>query len=163
MGENYRISELAKLAKCQVVTIRYYEKEGLLPDPMRSEGNFRIYENRHLKRLLFIRRCRSLDMALTEIRRLLDVMDNPTGDCSTVNRILEEHIGHVVERIRELQDLKLELCSLKNLCNDPRKAKDCGILNELGRERSGGDDRKREENGKSHLKGVHHRKDRHMN
>ena len=62
MEARYRISELAKRAKCQVVTVRYYEKEGLLPVPGRSEGNFRLYEQQHLERLLFIRRCRSLDM-----------------------------------------------------------------------------------------------------
>lgn len=52
-----RIGELAKRADCQVQTIRFYETEGLLLEPARSGGNFRLYDENHLERLLFIRRC----------------------------------------------------------------------------------------------------------
>jgi len=152
MGTSYRISELAKLAKCQVVTVRYYEKEGLLPEPGRSEGNYRIYEQKHLERLLFIRRCRSLDMTLEEIRRLLQLREQPSDECRPVNEILEEHIGHVVERIQELQNLEAELRSLLCLCGDNRRAADCGILKELGKVEAGGEKTKAR---RTHLKGVH--------
>lgn len=59
-----KIGELAKLTDCQVETIRYYEREGLLPEPARSEGNYRLYTQAHVERLTFIRNCRSLDMTL---------------------------------------------------------------------------------------------------
>ena len=59
-----KIGELAKLADCQVETVRYYEREGLLPAPARSEGNYRLYSSEHLERLTFIRNCRTLDMTL---------------------------------------------------------------------------------------------------
>ena len=62
-----RIGDLAKRSGCEVVTIRYYEKEGLLPKPARSGGNFRLYGEAHAERLQFIRHCRSLDMTLSEI------------------------------------------------------------------------------------------------
>lgn len=65
-----KIGELAKRTGCEVVTIRYYEKEGLLPEPARSDGNFRLYGAAHVERLRFIRHCRSLDMSLSEIRTL---------------------------------------------------------------------------------------------
>ena len=154
MEARYRISELAKRAKCQVVTVRYYEKEGLLPVPGRSEGNFRLYEQQHLERLLFIRRCRSLDMTLEEIRRLLQIREQPADECRSVNELLEEHIGHVVERIEELQNLEAELRSLLCLCDDNRKAADCGILKELGKTGLDGD--KKTQKRKTHLRGVHH-------
>jgi len=153
MAARYRISELAKRAKCQVVTVRYYEKEGLLPVPGRSEGNFRLYEQQHLDRLLFIRRCRSLDMTLEEIRRLLQIREQPADECRSVNELLEEHIGHVVERIEELQNLEAELRSLLCLCDDKRKAADCGILKELGKAGLGGDEKAQAR--KTHLRGVH--------
>ncbi|MFO6312781.1 MerR family transcriptional regulator, partial [Pseudomonas aeruginosa] len=54
-----RIGELGKKADCLVQTVRFYESEGLLPEPARSEGNFRLYDEVHLQRLLFIRRCRA--------------------------------------------------------------------------------------------------------
>ena len=71
-----RIGDLAKRSGCEVVTIRYYEKEGLLPKPARSGGNFRLYSDVHIERLQFIRHCRSLDMTLSEIRILLGLRDN---------------------------------------------------------------------------------------
>ncbi len=152
MEARYRISELAKLAKCQVVTVRYYEKEGLLPEPGRSEGNFRLYEQKHLERLLFIRRCRSLDMTLEEIRSLLQVQEKPADGCRSVNELLEEHIDHVVERIQELQNLEAELRSLLCLCDNNRKTADCGILKGLGKAELSGEKTKAR---RTHLKGVH--------
>ena len=88
-----RIGDLAKRSGCEVVTIRYYEKEGLLPKPARSGGNFRLYGEAHIERLQFIRHCRSLDMTLSEIRALLGLRDNPMQDCGEVNTLLEAHIG----------------------------------------------------------------------
>jgi len=152
MEARYRISELARLAKCQVVTVRYYEKEGLLPVPGRSEGNYRLYEQKHLEQLLFIRRCRSLDMTLGEIRSLLQLREQPADGCRAVNELLEEHIGHVAERIRELQSLESELRSLLCLCGENRKAADCGILKELVKVEAGVE---RTRARRTHLKGVH--------
>ena len=72
-----RIGELAKAAETQVETIRYYEREALLPQPERTDGNYRVYGPEHVERLLFIRYCRGLDMTLDEIRALLRMKDAP--------------------------------------------------------------------------------------
>ena len=66
-----KIGELAVATATQIETIRFYEREGLIPTPGRSTGNYRVYEASHVQRLIFIRRCRGLDMALDEIRTLL--------------------------------------------------------------------------------------------
>ncbi|MGL6014243.1 MAG: MerR family transcriptional regulator, partial [Shewanella oncorhynchi] len=66
-----KIGELAQAAQCTVETIRYYEKEALLPEPARTNSNYRDYNQRHLDRLSFIRNCRALDMTHQEIRALL--------------------------------------------------------------------------------------------
>ena len=104
-----RIGELAKRADCQVQTIRFYEAEGLLQEPARSEGNFRLYEEHHLERLLFIRRCRSRDMTLDEIRNLLTFRDRPELDCGEVNELVDAHIVQVRSKIRELKALEQQL------------------------------------------------------
>ena len=65
----FRIGELARRAECLVQTVRYYEAEGLLPQAARSDGNFRMYDESHLERLLFIRRCRAKDMNLADVIR----------------------------------------------------------------------------------------------
>jgi len=130
-----KIGELAKRADCLVETIRYYEHEGLLPAPARSEGNFRLYSDAHVERLRFIRHCRSLDMTLDEIRSLLHFQDAPEENCGQVNDLLDKHIGHVADRIAELKALEKKLKKLRGHCQRAQAVKDCGILHEL----AGGD------------------------
>lgn len=90
-----KIGDLANLTGTQVETIRYYEKEGLLPEPARTVTNYRIYDVQHVERLAFIRRCRSLDMGLDEVRVLLGLKDKPSQSCEDANRVLDEHLGRV--------------------------------------------------------------------
>ena len=126
-----KIGELASAAQTQVETIRYYEREGLLPPAPRSQGNYRIYGPEQLERLTFVRHCRSLDMTLAEIRVLLRFKDAPLAECGEVNALLDEHIGHVAARIRELRQLERQLKALREQCTGIRDAGHCGILNEL--------------------------------
>lgn len=126
-----RIGELAKRTRCEIVTIRYYEKEGLLPKPARSGGNFRLYGDAHVERLQFIRHCRSLDMTLDEIRTLLNFRDTPEENCAGVNTLLDKHIGHVADRIRELQALESQLQELRSRCLTVQSTQACGILQGL--------------------------------
>lgn len=126
-----KIGELAKVANTPVETIRYYERERLLPEPARTDGNYRIYDEDHAQRLGFIRRCRSLDMTLDEIRSLLKFRDAPQEDCGQVNQLLDDHIGHVAARIAELKTLEKQLKALRQQCGGPESASACGILQEL--------------------------------
>ena len=126
-----RIGDLAKRSGCEVVTIRYYEKEGLLPKPARSGGNFRLYSDVHIERLQFIRHCRSLDMSLSEIRALLGLRDNPTEDCGEVNARLDAHIQQVNVRVQALLQLRQYLLALRGQCSGARPVRACGILQGL--------------------------------
>ena len=126
-----KIGELAEATCTQIETIRYYEREGLLPEPARSGGNYRIYDDAHVQRLSFIRHCRALDMNLGEIHVLLRFKDAPAQNCAEVNDLLDEHIGHVAARMLELRKLDKELRALRDLCAEARDAGHCGILNEL--------------------------------
>jgi Cd(II)/Pb(II)-responsive transcriptional regulator len=126
-----KIGELAKTTGTQVETVRFYEREGLLPEAARTEGNYRVYSQVHAERLAFIRNCRNLDMTLNEIRALLRFKDAPSDNCGDVNSLLDEHIGHVAERIRELKVLEKTLKALRLQCSEAHAAKDCGILQGL--------------------------------
>ena len=126
-----RIGELAERTGFTRETIRYYEHEGLLPEPQRSDNNYRRYTKRHAEELLFIRYCRQLDMTLEESRTLLAFRRNPEGDCGTVNALLENHLSHVQARIRELVELESELKTLQTRCQVVRPADECGILQGL--------------------------------
>jgi Cd(II)/Pb(II)-responsive transcriptional regulator len=126
-----KIGELAQIAQCTVETIRYYEKEGLLPEPGRTAGNFRVYGPAHTERLRFIRNCRALDMSHHEIHTLLALADQPEQGCHAVNEVLDAHIAHVDERIRELEQLRQQLTALRGRCRDEQAMPACGILQGL--------------------------------
>ena len=126
-----RIGELAESTGTAVETIRFYEREGLVPAAQRADNNYRVYTAAHAERLAFIRHCRNLDMTLDEIRTLLRLRDAPLQDCGEVNALLDEHIGHVTHRIRELRALQKDLRALRARCGTPHAIEQCGILNEL--------------------------------
>ncbi len=123
-----KIGDLAEATGTPVETIRFYEREGLLPRPRRAENNYRVYSPRHAERLAFIRQCRNLDMTLDEVRALLALRDAPAQDCSEINALLDEHVRHVAERIRELRALEKDLKALRARCTSPHPISDCGIL-----------------------------------
>lgn len=128
-----KIGELAKMSGCQVVTIRYYEKEGLLPKPDRTGGNYRLYGDDDIERLRFIRHCRRHDMKLSEIRELLAFKDNkdkPDATCDWINNLVEEHIANVSEQIASLSQLKEQLEQLLHSCTGGKKS-GCGIIQSL--------------------------------
>jgi Cd(II)/Pb(II)-responsive transcriptional regulator len=146
-----KIGELALAAQTQVETVRYYEREGLLPQAPRSEGNYRIYGAEHVERLAFVRHCRSLDMTLDEIRVLLQFKDEPHAECGAVNALLDEHIGHVATRIRELRQLERQLKALREQCAGIQTAAQCGILDGLARSASP----KGRRSASAHVPGAH--------
>ena len=149
-----KIGELATRSSTPIETIRYYEREGLLPAPARTAGNFRVYEAEHLERLLFIRHCRSLDMSLDEVRALLRFKDSPSDNCGDVNALLDEHIGHVSRRIKELRVLEKQLRELRSRCGQDRPAQECGILTGLA---DAAHDASASEVTTPHLRSVHSR------
>lgn len=126
-----KISDLAKAAHTQTETIRFYERKGLLPEAARTGANYRLYDTSHVQRLAFIRHCRSLDMTLGEIAALLRFKDAPEDHCADVNALLDAHVGHVAQRIKELKALEKELRALRQQCTTSQQAASCGILNGL--------------------------------
>ena len=128
-----QIGELARRFEIPVENIRYYEREGLLPQPKRSAGNYRQYTETHADHLAFILNCRSLDLSQDEIRKLLSVRTAPGRDCADVNQLIEGHIEQVGRRIRDLKRLLIELKALRQSCGDARTVQQCEILLSLAR------------------------------
>ena len=126
-----QIGELAHAARCSAATIRYYERVGLLPLPERTEGNFRRYDPTHVERLRTIRGCRAIDLSLDEIRALLAEVDEAARDCAAIDRLIEEHLNHVDERVRELEHLRDQLETLRARCRGAGEVASCGVLTGL--------------------------------
>ena len=126
-----KIGALATNTGLSVQAIRYYEQQQLLPEPVRSAGNYRVYDEAAARQLLFIKHCRNLGLALEEIRVLLRVRTTPDEACTEINFIVDTHMVNVDARLAELQDLRQQLTALRTKCQDNQTAKDCGILREL--------------------------------
>ncbi|HDZ58191.1 MAG TPA: Cd(II)/Pb(II)-responsive transcriptional regulator [Pseudomonas xinjiangensis] len=128
------IGQLSKIACIDRQTIRFYEEQGLIAPPVRQENGYRIYTEQHVDRLAFIRRCRFLNLSLTEIRELQSYQDNPHQPCTAVNIMLEEHISQIRAQINALQMLERQLVSLRSSCNEGREINTCGILASISNE-----------------------------
>lgn len=112
-----KIGELAARAGCDVQTVRFYEREGLLDEPERTSSGYRRYADAHLRRLQFIRHCRSLDIPLPEVRQLLAFAAAPDRACGEVNALLDRHIAVVHRRLAALAALEAQLTALRRTCD----------------------------------------------
>jgi len=123
-----KIGELAANAGCDVQTIRYYEREGLLEAPEREASGYRRYAGKHLSRLQFIRHCRTLDIPLSEVRQLLDYAEAPRQSCHAVNALLDEHIERVRRHLAALATLERQLVALRRQCKGANGKRPCAII-----------------------------------
>jgi Cd(II)/Pb(II)-responsive transcriptional regulator len=126
-----KIGELAKSTGCEVETIRFYEREGLLAPPPRSQTNYRNYSAEHAECLLFIRHCRSLGMSLADVRVLQHFQTNPDLACDQVDALLDRHLQETQARIAAMQRLEKQLHSLRSTCRAHLTSRQCGILKNL--------------------------------
>ena len=152
MNRSVTIGALARSTECPAETIRFYEREGLLPPPSRTAGNYRLYGPAHQERLVFIRNCRSLDMTLDEIKQLLRFRDVPQSECGAAHALIDEHIVHIGERIAELEQLQRQLQALRHQCQPIGDARKCGILDRLEQKTPSSPERKKV---KAHIRGAH--------
>jgi Cd(II)/Pb(II)-responsive transcriptional regulator len=126
-----QIKQLSQATGVEVETIRYYEKQGLLPVPPKRDNGYRDYNASHVERLAFIRHCRALDMPLASVARLLGVVDNRIGNCADVDALVAEQLSRVRARLKSMQALEKQLVQLKSRCNGQHDSGHCGILDEL--------------------------------
>lgn len=125
-----RRGELAAHSGCNVETVRFYEKRGLLPAPPRTAGGHRDYDIEHLKRLTFIRRSRELGFTLDEIRGLLALVDGRAYSCAEVKALTLGHLQDVRQKIADLAKLDRVLSELVERCQDDH-IPDCPIIDAL--------------------------------
>lgn len=123
---------LAKRTGCNLETIRYYEKIGLMPDPPRSASGYRVYEESHVRRLRFILRSRELGFAIEEIRGLLQLVDGGSQTCAEVKARTEKHLADVRTKIADLRRIERVLTRTAAECSG-KDVPDCPVLDALAR------------------------------
>lgn len=130
MSSEISRGQIARQADCNIETVRYYEKIGLLPDPPRTHGGHRIYGTEHVKRLAFILRGRALGFSIDELRGFLDLVDGGAITCSEVKSRTLDHLAAVREKLANLKRLEKVLKKIANQC-DGGESPDCPIIEAL--------------------------------
>jgi DNA-binding transcriptional MerR regulator len=134
-----KIGSVAKQTGISIDTIRFYEKEGLVKRSARSEGGFRLFGQRQIQDLKFIRKSQELGFSLNEIRELLIVRDDRVPSCSHVRELLERKLTKVRGKIEELQALEGSLKTALRKCERESKSAStdhsacCPVVDELAR------------------------------
>lgn len=123
------IGEAAKLSGVNIETIRYYEREGIVPNAERTASRRRLYDDAAIARLRFVRRCRDLGFPINDIRTLLDLSSNATKPCNDVRVISQRHLEDVRNRLTDLLKLEAALVDLIQECAEARS--ECPALKQL--------------------------------
>ncbi len=126
-----KIGQLAQRAEVNIDTVRYYEREGLLPKPERLSSGYRIYGEGDVKRLRFVRRAKALGFTLPEIRELLELSRSRDGDMAAMKSAALDKIADVKARIAELERMRIALEGLAESCPGHGALEQCPILNAL--------------------------------
>lgn len=121
---------VSKLTGCNIETMRYYERAGLMPDPARSQGGHRIYSDDQVRRLMFIRRCRELGFRVEQIRELLRLVDGGDYTCAEVRVITVNHLDDVSRKIADLRKIQTTLRDMAAEC-DGGDVPECPIVDVL--------------------------------
>lgn len=126
----HAIGEVARRTGLKIPTIRFYEQEGLLPEPARTPSGRRLFSDADVKRLAFIRHGRDLGFDLADIRSLLRLSDHPEAPCNDAIRIASDHLVATRKRITQLRALERELKHITSACHGGA-ASACGIIEAL--------------------------------
>ncbi len=126
----YKIGEVAKLVGLGSETVRYYEKEGIVPKAERAQNGYRLYDETHVRRLRFVKRSRELGFSLDKVRSLLEIADSTNMTCKSVKKVAEGHLAEVQKNIRDLQKMEKALSGMVQPCAGDG-TKDCPILDIL--------------------------------
>ncbi|MBA4501642.1 heavy metal-responsive transcriptional regulator [Marinobacterium marinum] len=129
-----KIGELARHSGLSVETLRYYERRGLIPPPDRLPSGYRVFPHSTLKRLAFIKRCKSLGFTLDETLELMQLQLHPEQESVAVKQRVDERINEIEQRINDLQRIQQALRGLSALCDGKGATADCPILAFLERE-----------------------------
>lgn len=135
MERLFPIGELARRALVSVQTVRYYERQKLLLPVGRKESGYRVYNERALKRLKFIRRAKELGFTLHEIRGLLDLRVESASTCEKVQKKVNDKLTTVEQKISGLESLRKVLNELIECCHRRQPTEECPILKAMEEER----------------------------
>lgn len=125
------IGQVAEHTGMTVETLRFYEKQGLIDTPQRSESGYRQYPTETLKRLRFIQRAKQVGFTLKDIAELLDLRREPGASCSDIKIRATKKIEDVDRKIDDLTRIRDALARMVIKCKGSGSLNVCPILEEL--------------------------------
>lgn len=126
--QEMKIGELAALSGLSVDTIRFYEKQGLVPPPRRTQSNYRMYDADTPRRLVFIRKARDLGFTLGEIAQLLALSEDHRAGAADVKQRAQSKLQDLERRIAEMEQMRRSLKKLVTACSGRGPRANCPIL-----------------------------------
>lgn len=127
------IGDLARSASVETSTVRYYERRGLLEADARTEGNYRVYGDAALQRLQFIRAAQANGFTLDDVSLLLDFRDGTSTACAAVQKLIEERLTDLQQRIAQLRHVQAVLRSSLRRCRQMEATGRCQVIDRLKR------------------------------
>lgn len=127
----YTIGQAAREADVNIETFRYYERRGLVPEPPRSQGNYRLYPGETVRRVRFVKRAQELGFTLNEIRDLLALRESAEATCDDVRVQAVEKVRDIEEKIRSLKAMREAISTLVNRCPGEGPVGACPIIESL--------------------------------
>ena len=124
--------ELARRTGCNLETVRYYEKIGLMPDPGRTGSGYRQYEENHADRLRFIIRGRELGFSIEGIKGLLGLVDRQEVSCADVKAIAQLHLEDIRRKLADLRRMERVLAETTRCCSGA-EVPECPLIDTLFR------------------------------
>ena len=122
--------KLAKKTGCNLETIRYYEKIGLMPEPVRSAAGYRQYNETHERRLGFIMRGRELGFGIENVKSLLNLVDRKVDSCGEVSKLAKQHLETVHQKIEDLRRIEEALSATVFSCSG-EDVPECPVIDAL--------------------------------
>jgi MerR family mercuric resistance operon transcriptional regulator len=132
--DGLKIGEVAKQAGVNLQTVHYYGRRGLLPEPPRSDSNYRLYPAGAVLRVRFIKRAQELGFTLKEIEELLSLRAAPRARCGDVRVRAEAKVRDIDAKVRTLRAMQRALAKLVDECSGSGPVTECPILEALDSE-----------------------------
>lgn len=134
LAPRFTIGVLSRNTGCNIETIRYYEKAGIIPHPARSDGGHRLYGSGHLKRLAFVMKARVLGFTLAEVKALLRLVDERDQPCDEVRSLAASHLADVRTKLADLRTMEAVLKEMVVSC-DKDESNECPLVERMFNEK----------------------------
>jgi MerR family mercuric resistance operon transcriptional regulator len=131
MGGQLTIGQVAKAVSIPITTVRYYERVGLIEPENRSQSNYRLYSDKSIAALKFIRAAQAIGFKLDDVKTLLDRGDARRTSCADVQSLIKDRLAEIDQRMKDLRHIQRVLKTALAKCREQERAGRCYVIDTL--------------------------------